>query len=561
MTSRRLNTLIAALIALASAAHAADVDLHTPGMQRLRQAYLKQVDAPRVARLAQLEKVLEEQHAAMDALLKEKTRSGNVTGQAVARNGLSILEKCGKSLEAKGDFEVPENVRAQLAPMTRGVAQAKERIDGQYGEEVAAVKQQYAERFAAQVRAQGHEDLDAEALSGLFVQLVEGSGKPPEKKPEQTPAEGKPDEGEEDKPDAGTPTPSRPVPTIASGEGGNWVTLARWQAEVSGIEVVGVPVMDRREGGEKEHASMMTGKPFMTHYDPLRVLVPGDGYVFRIRQIVGSSQIDIIEWPAPRNEWTMQARIRPTRELPATSTIEIQVSFPGAADLPFAEGVTAAAPESAEPQKLVEMMIDTRPQGAVVYVDNFPLKEDGKYVVTPCTISVPEGARDLKLRLRGYLDGLLPGLQARDGRRLTLTLRKNPNFEKKSITVPARSSWTSSQMTVQKGDRLRIVPSGEWSCGKKREKVGPRGYENNQQFFHYYLDPKASPRQMAGVNYGALLLRIGEDGKMVPVGMGMKLTVNTPGELFFGINEVDDSSERRDNAGALRVDVERVPGE
>ena len=104
-----------------------------------------------------------------------------------------------------------------------------------------------------------------------------------------------------------------------------------------------------------------------------------------------------------------------------------------------------------------------------------------------------------------------------------------------------------------------LEPEGEWACGSKKELCGPEGYPNDNQFYHYYLSPEAGPRQVKGINYGALLVKVDTDGIPRAVGKRLSMTLKEEGTLFFDINESDNSRERADNVGSLDVHITVLP--
>jgi hypothetical protein len=120
-----------------------------------------------------------------------------------------------------------------------------------------------------------------------------------------------------------------------------------------------------------------------------------------------------------------------------------------------------------------------------------------------------------------------------------------------------RGKWRNSGIDVSPGEVVMIEVEGHWSCGSKGELVGPDGYPNDQQFFHYYIRSDLAPRPYKKFNYGALLLRIGSADAVVAVSKDFKARIRSSGSLHFGINE--EESAHGDNSGALTVTIRKGP--
>jgi hypothetical protein len=114
---------------------------------------------------------------------------------------------------------------------------------------------------------------------------------------------------------------------------------------------------------------------------------------------------------------------------------------------------------------------------------------------------------------------------------------------------------------VSKGDSIAVEVEGNWSCGSGKELCDTLGYPNNDAFFRYYMDTTSHPRQFVGANYGALLMRIGETGRPIPVGKSLKVSAPEGGSLSFDINEAAGKTFRQDNASALMLRLMVMPAD
>jgi len=533
----------------------AEVDFTTAGMQKLKQGFEReqaQADARRVDRLHAL--ILKNLKLA-EAMLQQKKVAGNISGMAAARMATRTLKRGSGELTSRGDFEVPAKVRHELTRLFATLREEKAAIETDTREAVQRLTAKYHHLLADQIRKQGATPPDPDALKRYFQALLSAVTAAPDAD-ETEPAEPPPDRGK-----ARAPTESRSLTEeiAVSGQGSNWVTFADWNVETYGLEIIAIPVVNQREPTEKTGGGVMSGQPYKARLVPVRVLPAAHLYAFRANRLPNHAGVDILEWPGKGNGWTLQVRARPSKDPPSLHGLELQVSGPGADKLPRASEKTDV-PASAESQTAtnVRIFLKTRPEGALVYVGRKLVREGGEPARTPCTISLTAGLHQLVLRKRGYLDAVFEELEATEGLRVNWDFKKNPGYEKRKVRVSARSAWQPSGIEIEAGDHLLLKASGEWSCGKKREKVGPTGYPNDKDFFHYYFDPKSSPRQLSGVNYGAPLMRIGEKGRVRRVGKGRKVAAETSGMLYLDVNEAVDGRFRRDNTGTLTVEVHKV---
>jgi len=539
-----------------TAVRAADVDLYTPEMQAFKVEYTTGKADRETARAEKLKGLIDKRRERAEALFQQKKKAGNVTGMAVARGAMRLCDSCQADLEEKGDFALPTRIRRELREMLATFTEDKKAADGEWAAETAAAEEETLDRFAELVGEQEVEVPAAPELKELLVKLV--TTEPPAA--EAAPVE----EGESAPEDGGESAPQLAI-VLNQGEGTNWVTFARWRAEVPNIEMIDIPVMNRREGGKVDLDDAMTGDPYPTWYEPIRLLTPAEGYLFQVKTVGRQGATDVVEWPSAENDWIMQVRVRPGAEIPSKHALDLQVSFEGSEMLPFVGAGGAVSESGEEPppavvQTKVRIVIKTKPAGAVVYVDGRVYRAGNKYGMTPCVAHMTVGEHSLRLRKFGFQDATIPDFVARAGRELNYTLKKDPAFVDTTAMVSARTPWRPSGVTVAEGDKLLITVSGTWSCGAKRERVGAEGYPNNRQFFHYYLNPQRSPRQVPRANYGALLMRTGEDGKPRSVGKKpLKFTAKESGMLYFDVNEADIGGSRRDNAGSLIVRIQKTP--
>lgn len=537
--------LLAARAALGTGAQ--EANFFTPEMQALKDAYMEETQALRNRRTQALDNLLNAELENMQRLLEERRRAGNITGMAVARAGIRLFEQCREQLADEGDFVFPEQVRRELRPVVQDVRERRQALDQEHRRALQPVDATYAARLAELCRRQGIERPGGEEANALLQALL--TAEPPsEAEAADAPAA---ETREED---------AEPRDLGRSREAVRWFPLARVFFEVTGIEVMTFPLLGRDEAEVLTNVHVFaTGRSYDLRYEPIRVLEPLPEALpaFRAESLRGERPVDVLQWPSPDNDWEMTVRARPGPQAPSRHGIEIWVGGPGSEKLEVVGGVDPerAAPDSDAP--VVRVAIRTQPEGALVYVDRRLIRPELEPARTPCIVHMQQGPRDIVLRLRGYEDAVINAFEAREGRTLNWTFRKDPYFLERTVQVSARTPWRPAGVTVQAGDRLSITASGTWSCGPGRERVDAEGYPNNEQFYRYYFDPVAHPRQTNRANYGALIMRIGDRGEMLPVGTRLTLTAETSGELYLDINESDDGRARRDNTGALTVQIQR----
>lgn len=113
------------------------------------------------------------------------------------------------------------------------------------------------------------------------------------------------------------------------------------------------------------------------------------------------------------------------------------------------------------------------------------------------------------------------------------------------IVVSARQAWTSTGLTVRRGEVVNFSATGEIQLsGDGADKAGSAGSKSGR-----YAANAPLPRAFAG----ALIGRIG-NGAPFAIGNQATITIPSSGQLFLGIN--DDGFE--DNQGEFRVEITRT---
>jgi hypothetical protein len=119
------------------------------------------------------------------------------------------------------------------------------------------------------------------------------------------------------------------------------------------------------------------------------------------------------------------------------------------------------------------------------------------------------------------------------------------------LDIPGASQWTDTGIEVVPGDRLVITATGSIQ-NSTAQAAGPEGFARDWRDLL-----RALP--VNGAGSGALIGRVGDPAAAVPflVGASKELTVNSPGHLFLGVNQLAGEQ----SGGGFHVNVKIVPAE
>jgi len=534
------------------------IDYTKPQMGRLKTHYVAEKEKQDTSHLADLQQLAQAKLTEYEEILTKQKRTGNITGMAVARGGIRIYQDCLEQLARDKNFKLPERIRRELQRTAMDVARKKQRLESDYELGLKVLRQTYYTRFLELGRAQGADTNNQGAMEAAFDDLMGGKV--------ETGVEPAPGEEPGEEPAPGEEPGEIPHVQSKTNDVNDWATFAYWGAEVNGMEIFRIPVFNRRKMKKKSGESMI-GTPFRTEFQPVRILPPGRGYVFQLKKMGRRQGVEVLEWPNRRNKWNLIVRARPKTGIPSRHAVEMKVGFDGAGKLPLVSG--EEEPSTAEPKPgedpakeapLVAVRIETLPENAEIYVDGVRLEKKEKAITTPCTVEIRAGVHEVKLKRFGFREISVSRYEVREGKRISVQLVKNPHFKERTISIAARGMWQNSGITLDAGDMLQVEAAGTWDCGGQGERIGPQGYPNSTKYFRYYVDPIAHPRQSTKANYGALLMRIGKEGKIIPVSEFIRARIRKGGRLYFDVNEATGSA-RQDNSGSLTVLIQRGPGE
>jgi len=113
------------------------------------------------------------------------------------------------------------------------------------------------------------------------------------------------------------------------------------------------------------------------------------------------------------------------------------------------------------------------------------------------------------------------------------------------LVVSAKQKWTPAGLVVRQGDRVSFSTSGEIQLSTDGNDIaGSAGAKSRR------MAPNAP---LPNAYAGALIAKIGENGKVFPIGDQASVTMPANGQLFLGVND-DDTN---DNQGEFRVKITR----
>jgi hypothetical protein len=552
--------LVAGLCAI-SAVQAQTPDLYTPEMQAIKREYRQQSQNYVQGRIRELNALVDGHLAWARGQSEEHTRSGNITGRAIAQAAVRIFEACAEEMKARNDFTVPENVRRELTQRVQDMQRGKREIEQRYSTLLDPLRDVYFARFSDQVQVQIGRRVAESQMKEWFGLLTATEDR----------VEAPPGDDSDAPPSAkdGSPapqTPALPAVLASSGEAQHWRTFARWGAGVRAIEMIRIPVMNITEPVKFSGLSPVSNSSYQTLYRPLGVLRPAPGLVFRVKSVRGRLGVDVMEWPRVENDWTMLVRVRPAGKTPSVHAVDLQVNATAEEATPERgedgeDGVGDADDDGqpAERAPPVQFTVESRPPGAEVFVDGVRQMAGALPATTPCRIEAPPGRREIRLKMPGFHDGVLADFEVKPGATAQWTFRLDRGAQKFTIRAFAHTAWVNSRIHVEKGDQVTIETFGTWRCGEGGAMTGADGY-SSRQYPQYYRNPHGDRRLLkrAGAQYGVLLMRIGENGPVGPIGRQRSLTAPAAGVLYFGINE--SPGFLGDNAGSITLQIETRPG-
>jgi len=531
----------------------------------LRAAYEAQAARLAEARDRAIRGELQRAAAKADEELQERTRVRNVRLMMIARNLKEAFEAVLAGYDAEKKLAWPEDIRRENEETFAATRAAVEAAAATADKAEAEFRAQALERFLALLKPE-ERPAEPEAAQTLFDRWRAAGAWP---LPAETPAPAPGATPPGDSPpgtvvpgETPPPAPAEPLPEIfARSEtdepDDGWFTVARWTAEMAGPEMFDIPVFDRTGDETGSQFNPLTQRASTWKYEHIRGL-PSGRFAFRLKRLEGRETVDVLRWPRSDTRGPLQIRTRVSVAFPSPTGFELLAApMSGESGKPPAEAPPAA------PGRVVEVQVTSEPPGAAIIVNGRVYREGDKVVRTPASIRLPAAERPtIRLRLAGHADFVAEQFRTDHLRSLHGRLILERDLPGKKVRVNPKELWEpAGEVRVNAGDRLILVPSGQWTIGSKGEPCGPEGYDRNDpKFKHYYEGGSAPTRQVQDANYGALLVRVGfPGGSIVPVGAETGITARVGGIVLFDVNEGSTPELRKDNRGSMEVKVIVIP--
>lgn len=324
--------------------------------------------------------------------LKEKRKSQNTTGIAIATTASSIFTTALTNLNATGTFEIPQKVRRELETTIAEFNTGRALIDSYAAKEQARLFKQFADEFAAQCQKLSPTLTSPEArvqMDERFQAMIKAGLSPTSKpgaagSPAGTPAPN----------DSGTNGPSALAlnPTMAeSGESPTWTPVATLTANIRCMEVLEIPLAPLRLGTNSimQH-SVMSDSTMEIIIVVTATNFTWPGIQYRLIRIPKFNDVTIMDWPTDSNGYHLNLRTPSPERIPFPIGFELQVSSLGKSNNKLSQAT----------KRKISLTVHSTPPRATIYIDGAPQPD----TFTPCTLQIPVGPHDFRLTLPGYQD-------------------------------------------------------------------------------------------------------------------------------------------------------------
>ncbi len=533
-------------------------------LQPLKAEYDKEKAVLAASRAMKMRAVIEDQLKSSREAAKDKERTGNVRGMAVARQAQNILNNALTELEQNGSCTLPDSVRSELVELRSTLLSALTEASAQYSNGLQRLDLKYTPDFIAIAKRQNllAADDSIAAQSALFERWTQWDA--------ATNAAPRPAEAASaTAPGATNDAPSSEWSKIASASAtaagataaaeaftqssasAAWKPVGRWTGRMSNIEVLDLPVVGVTANSKDSIANPISSDSSTWTYEVVEPIPAGSRGPFRLVSIPGQHRVHVEEWPTRANQGHLVFRT-PSVLFPASVGFELQIG--PRATVP--EGAAVGNTESARTSKipLVQVRVLSKPAGASVARDGLAVNTAaGTPAHTPCILKMEPGPHAVKLTMDGYIGQVIGDFRAFEGATIDITLAPVASVPGRVVTVNAQSSgWQGTDITLKPGDELWLFPSGTWNIGAGNEPCGPEGYPQSGKTAAYYK-AATDPRQQESEPYGALLMQIGPIASAVAVTNTMKYSVAFDGLLFFDVNEQVTPALRANNKGSIKI--------
>ncbi len=521
-----------------------EVNVYLPELQEVRSFYAAEKSKLEKERTEKLTVLLKEFVSKAEEMYNAMRRRGNIRGVAIAGKAKRLFEAALEEFEEKDSFKIEDQNREAIQKMIKACRTEKQSIISSHKEKLSDLESRAIEKFKSALDKLDL-SLPESRIDSKFAELLASSG-------QKDPQRGSEPAGN---------TKEKPGGNVIAktADASSWYSIIDYKIESYGMDVIPLPVFKPKGSFDGRHSTPLLNKPSTWKMEVAHELPRRSDYDFRVVRKGKIKPFDIVEWPRKRNGWKLIVRTaHPDKGPSSIQGATLQAALPGGEMkvILSSEAVAEKGAGDDETASLstVEIPVVTKPQGAVIYIDGRLWRKDGKIETTPCKVTMTEGKHAVRLSLEGYLDKTVRNYEAKEGAQIYWPFQKDPNIVMRKFRVSAGAT-TSTRIKVKKGSRIRVEAEGKWRCGSRGEMVGPDGYENNQKFYKYYLPGSDARKILRNANYGALLAKIGKNGKPVATGKKTEFTARSEGILYFEPNEPKEGGARTDNSGTLTVRV------
>ncbi|MEO5366810.1 MAG: hypothetical protein H7831_10750 [Magnetococcus sp. WYHC-3] len=540
---------------LAATVRAQAPDLNSPDVQKLKDEALAQRGEIAKQRTEAMRKVIDDQLESTRQMLSKAKISGNITATAASTAAIKLFTDVKTSFEKNGSCAVADKVRTDLEATVEEFKRNLRFVEDKQAEDIKKLNRSFAVKLGEILARQNTPVTDEAKLLDLWTHMLPAM-------PVTTTTSATNTAGN----NAVVAAPATSAVLQSKGETANWTTLMKLDATVrDGLEIVNVPLTGITAPKSFSGTGAM-GNPWQVQVSPYQELATDKAPPpFRIQSLPPAKTMEVSTWPDARNNWTIELRAKTTK-IPSRHIILLETDAAackplsgGAATTPpsTATAGTAAtpAPTPAAPPATMKVRFESQPDGAAVLINNQPLLEQNQPLLTPFYYTMPAAPADITFRKRGYKEAILRQVMPVANKPIHVTLEDAIGVTDVTIPVPANNTaeWTPTGVRARKGNRVRITANGTWSCGAGGEQVDANGYQNDDTYFKYYLDPIQNPRISTKAKYGQLIARILPDNEIFPIGNQGVFTVMAEGEVVLAINE--QVQARKDNQNAIKARI------
>ena len=346
------------------------------------------------------------------ALLKEKRKTRNTTGVAIASTTISIFESALSNLTATGTFELPAKIRREIEPTVAEFTTGRTIIDTTFTTAKTKLFTQFSDEFAAQILKikPALTGPDARAkIDERFQAMVKEALSPASK-------------GGLSGKNAGSPTPAdagtnadiaaSATPVMAeSGTSPTWITVGTLTANIRAMEVLEIPLAGMGMGSNVlSQYSVMSASTLEILFLATVTNFTSPAALYRLTRIPKFNDVSIMDWPSAANGYRLNLRTPSPERIPFPIGFELQVS---ALPQPVLSKAALLA------KRNLTLSIRSVPPHAAVYIDG-TLKPD---TLTPCTFQIPPGLHDFRLSLTGFQDLIVTNYTFTVGREINWTFK------------------------------------------------------------------------------------------------------------------------------------------